>query len=154
MWKLKMIKKIPFHVEHLKLINTDEYTKGLLSDENLISKLGSPADVLVRDAVTFIQDDRVIACVGYNVLCPGIADVWLFPSVYIKDQPITFVREVYRLLDTIADILKLHRIQTVTRNVELHRKWMNTLGFVEEGILKNFYLKQDYFISARYFEVK
>lgn len=149
-----MIDRIPFHVEHLNLLKSDdEYKDSLLSFDHVRAVLANLPGSPKADAVTFMCDGRVFACMGFWTISPGVVEVWLFPSIYVREHPIPFVRTVTNYIDALAKTFDWHRVQTVTKMDSKHRDWMKTLGFVEEGVMKAFYKKQDFVMSARYIGV-
>lgn len=129
-----------------------EYRKTVLNTPNARAALENIPGGEAGDALTLVIDGKVIACFGYFLILPGVVQVWLLPSIYLDQHKLTFVRIVRRYLDQTAEIFSWARIQSVTENDAKHRKWMKTLGFCEEGVLKKYFHGQDYIISARYFE--
>jgi hypothetical protein len=103
------------------------------------------------EALTLLWDGRIFACMGFWSPLPGMAEVWLIPSIYVKYNALGFVRTVDHYLKIAAETFLWGRVQTVTRMDMFHRRWMESLGFVEEGVMKNYYQGQDYILSARYF---
>lgn len=147
-----MIKTIPFNIEHLNLLAAvDEQHLELLTLDNVREALADLPGAPRAEAVTLVLDNRILACFGFTLISPGVVDVWLFPSVYVKDNAIAFVRTVNNYLEVTSEVFGWHRAQSLTRVDSTHRKWMQTLGFVEEGVMKKYYKKQDFIISARYF---
>ena len=146
-----MIKRVLFKYDHLELLDLQEEYKPMLDMDGvrfILKQLPQPN----ADGLTLMVDGIVVCCFGYIQLLPGVAEVWLLPSVYMRDHSISVVREVKGYLDSTAEVRGWHRIQTVTRDILEHRKWMGVLGFVEEGTMKRYYKKEDYIISARYFD--
>jgi len=147
-----MIKTIPFNIEHLNLLaSVDGQHLELLALDNVKYALANLPGAPKAEAVTLIVEDRILACFGFTLITPGVVDVWLFPSVYVKDNAIGFVRTVNNYLEVTSKVFGWHRAQSLTRVDSIHRKWMQTLGFVEEGVMRKYYKKQDFIISARYF---
>lgn len=146
-------KKVLFHYEHLKLMD--------LRREELesILNIGDIQTVLKQmqgnaEAITLIHNGRIIACMGYFRILPGVAEVWLIPSVYVKTVPKLFIREVRRYLMALSETEHWHRCQTLTRCDSFHRRWMQSIGFIEEGTLHNYHQGENYIISARLFPEK
>lgn len=147
-----MCKHVVFNVNHLDVMDVrEEYKASLLALDSVRYVLSNIKGGPEADAVTVLQDGKILMCMGYLSSLPGVAEVWLFPSIYVEKFPITFVREVSNYLNAIADTFGWHRIQTVTQDTPQHRKWMKVLGFVEEGIMKNYFQGKDFIMSARYF---
>lgn len=146
-----MIKRVLFNIEHLKILDLQEEYIPLLNFDGvrfILSKLPLPN----ADAVTIMHDGRILCCCGYIQVLPGVAEVWLFPSVYVNECAISLVKEVNGYLESTSKVMNWHRIQTLTEDIDQHRKWMKVLGFIEEGVMKNYLDKKDYIMSARYFD--
>jgi hypothetical protein len=146
-----MTRRILFKYDHLDLLNLQEDYRPLLDLEGIrfvLKQLPLPN----ADGLTLMVDDQIMCCFGYLQLFSGVSEVWLFPSVNMGDYGVTVVREVKGYLEATAEVRGWHRVQTLTRNIRMHRKWMEVLGFVEEGTLKQYYQKEDYILSARYFD--
>lgn len=146
-----MIKRIPFDIGHLDLMDIRPL------DRDSVVCLDSVRYVLKNlplrsECVTIIIDGRLIACMGYWSPFDGTAEVWLIPSIYVKEYRFAFVRIVENYLKVLADTFKWSRIQTVTRTDLFHRRWMKALKFEEEGIMRKYFQGEDYIISARYFD--
>lgn len=146
---MEQFKKVPFHVEHIKLMDLRQ-----LEIEDVLS-IGSVQSALAvageREAVTLIHKGRIIACMGFFMILPGVAEVWLIPSVWVPTVPKLFIQEVRRYLEVTAEVVSWHRCQTVTRCDNFHRRWMKAIGFEEEGVLRNYSNGQDFIMSARLF---
>lgn len=145
-----MIERKQFHIKHLDIAEVEISFKPLLEMEGvrfILGQLPQPN----ADARTLLYDGRVVCFMGYIVTHPGVAEVWLFPTVYFQQYAIV-VREICKTIDELAGSFKWHRIQTVVQNNDKHRKWMKTLGFEEEGVLRKYFQKQDYIMSAKIFD--
>jgi hypothetical protein len=146
-----MIKRVLFNKSHLDVMElSSEYLPVLKLDgvRFILDRIPCPG----ADGVTLVIDGKLICSFGYVVLLPGVAEVWLFPSIYACDHAVSFVREVKGYIESTAKVLNWHRVQTVTEDIPQHRKWMSVLGFVEEGIMKKYLDQQTFILSARYFD--
>lgn len=144
------IKRVLFNKHHLELMEIQEEFKPLLQLDGVrfvLDRIPLPG----ADGLTLMCNGQILVCFGYIHIVPGVVEVWLFPSVYVQKYPLTLVTEVIGYLESTAKVLNWHRVQTVTQDNAQHRKWMKTLGFVEEGLMKYYLNKQDYVMSARYF---
>lgn len=143
---------IPFHVEHLAVMDVRrQEAETVLTLAPAREALSNIPGNHIADAITLMYDGRIIACMGYILILPGVVEVWLIPSVYVPKYPKFFIREVKNYLKTTAEVFNWHRAQTDTLDTPEARRWMEAIGFVEEGRKKNYYLGQDYIMSARYF---
>lgn len=146
-----MMKRVLFNKSHLDIMDIQEEYKPLLGLEGIrfiMDRLPLPG----ADGMTLVCDGQILCCFGYITLIPGVAEVWLFPSVYVRSHSIAFVREVNGFIESTAKVLNWHRVQTLTQDLPEHRKWMKILGFAEEGVMKKYHEKKDYIMSARYFD--
>lgn len=146
-----MIKRVLFNYEHLNLLELQPEYLPVLNMDGVRFVL-KQLPLKYADALTLMDDGQILACFGYVQVLPGVAEVWLLPSVYVNGNAIALVREVDGYLKSTAEIMGWHRIQTVTQDIDQHRKWMKVLGFEEEGVLKKYYQQKDYIMSARYFD--
>lgn len=145
-----MTKRILFHHKHLDLIELAPGFDEILNLDGVRFSL-SLLPTANADALTLMCDGKIICCFGYIQILPGVAEVWLFPSVYAKDRSIVLVKEVSGYLESTAKVRGWHRIQTVTQQDAGHLKWMEVLGFCEEGVMERYFNKKNYVMSARYF---
>lgn len=142
-----MSRLVPFSIEHLAVMDVVPiYTETILGLENVRFVLKHMPGS--GESVSVICDGKIIACMGYTVLLPGVAEVWMIPSIYVKEYSMYIVRMIKRYLLVQADTFKWHRIQTVTPCDHFSRRWMEALGFEEEGIMRKYFRDQDYVISA------
>lgn len=149
---IQTIHRKPFHPDHLNFLKLRLGYENLLALEATQRALNNIPDAPQGGALSLAVDEKLIACFGFFLVLPGIAQVWLLPSIYLDEYPVTFVRVVKRYIEQTADIFGWHRVQTITEVNDQHRRWMKVLGFVEEGIMRQYLDKRDYVMSARYFE--
>lgn len=148
-----MTKKVHFHIKHLDVMEVKpEFKESVLGLDKVRYVLSTIEGNISSDAITIIEDGRILLAMGYFTILPGVVEVWLLPSIYVEDTPVLFVKEVKNYLEALAQTLKWDRIQTVTQDNPQHRKWMELLGFCEEGIMKKYFLGKDYIMSARCFD--
>lgn len=115
-----MPKIIPFKIEHLEVMDIRPREEELLKDESIKAK------VLSSYAVTGFEDGRVVACGG---IVPQTGNIWLIPSIYVKDYTVEFCRELRNWLFQAREDLGLKTLHTICLNDELHNNWMKFLGF-------------------------
>lgn len=144
-------KRILFHVEHLKCMDVREREEGLiLGDQRIMNMLLLHSGRM--DAETLIYGGRIIACMGFIEVVPGVVEVWLIPSIYVKSIPKLFLNTVKSRLEVVASTLGFHRMQTLGLEGEFHEKWMKWLGFKSEGKMEYYHDKKDYLMWARIFK--
>jgi hypothetical protein len=130
------MKILPFHREHLKLIEAREYER-----EKLLPFVG---EVFLNAAecspycFSLVADGRVIACIGCFQLWDGVLEAWQIPSVYVQDYVISYCRVIRGLLNDAANRTGGRRIQTSSPADELHDRWMKFIGFTCEGTMKEY----------------
>lgn len=140
-----------FHVQHLKLMDLRPI------DEEILFKLDGVRFNLQKAqenglAMTLMYDGRVVACMGFFELMPGVAEGWILPSIYVKNIPKLFAREVKWYIKQMAKTFQWHRVQTISRPDAVDQRWMQFLGFEQEGVMKKYCQKQDFILSAQYFD--
>jgi len=144
------MKTIPFHSEHLKLMDMQPYEW-----EKIYPYL--PQDLLdyyasLGHAYTFLKDGRIITCIGWVPLWKGVYEVWQIPSIYIAANKIDFIKTLNEFIEIYAKKLKVHRAQTNSVADEFHDAYMKFLGFTCEGTLKEYsQFKEDYRVWSRRF---
>lgn len=106
-----------------------------------------------NNAMTMVHDGRIITCAGFWTLWPGVCDVWQVPSIYVPAVSRAYGREMRRYILRLRETFGFHRIQTVSPNDELHRRWLTWLGFEAEGLMKKYTLdKHDYLMWGKVWE--
>lgn len=142
-----MPKIIAFKVEHLEVMDLREHEQSLLSAPGR-------AELLERNSICFtaVIDGRVVLCGGVTPFLVSNADIWLIPSIYVKNYAKTVLCGVKEHLEKLANQLALTRMETACINDELHTSWMTHLGFQMEGVKKNYYMGHDYTMWGRVWE--
>lgn len=134
------VKVLKFHPKHLEVMDVraddSDLFAGFKTEEGM-QRVEQMAAISVQ-AVTFFVDGRVLFCAGFCNLWPGVFEVWMLPSIYIKKHSVYFARLMRRYLDGIQEDFKAHRIQTTSFDDPFHEKWMKFLGFEWEGRMKKF----------------
>ena len=144
------MKTIPFHYEHLKVMDMREYEKEKVYPYMLQAQL----DVFnsLPYNYTIIKDGKIITCAGIVPLWEGVYEVWQIPSIYVKDYKAEYVKIMIDLFMKVAENLKAHRFQSACPADALHDRWMKFTGFELEGTLKEYNrFKEDYRMWARRF---
>lgn len=136
---------IPFKKEHLEVMEMRSHEQDIMG---LSPHIGS---ILEQSTVsrTGVINGRVVACGGVSKNIYGSGEVWLIPSIFLPEHGVTFLRLVKDWLDDVATAYELKRLQTACIDDELHNKYMEYLGFVKEGKMKQYALGQDYCLWAR-----
>jgi len=145
-----MIKTVPFHSEHLKLMDmrTYEWEKVYpYLSQTLLDYYAS-----LGHAYTFLDGGKIITCLGWVPLWPGVYEIWQIPSSHIIERKIEYVKVLKDFLLTYAQKLKVHRAQTHSIADVFHDAYMVHLGFECEGTLREYsQFKEDYRLWSRRF---
>lgn len=123
-----MSKVIPFEPSHFDLIELREQEAAwMASDPKRLEKITALAAHGIGG--TLIHDGRILAIIGWYELWPGHVAIWAFPSVYVKQYAMIYLRTVRQYLDVIETTLEPRRMQSEAYADELHDRWMRFLGF-------------------------
>lgn len=143
---------ILFHVEHLKTMQIrDQEWNGLFALPDVYERMERLSQT--GEALSMVDNGRVITCAGFVQLWPGVLEMWQIPSTHLADNPMRYARIIKRYIEQVAEQLKAHRIQTVCANDNLHTRWMDFLGFGQEGLLEQYsYQMEDFIQWARLFK--
>lgn len=129
---------VDFHPRHLDVMDMRGFEKGgAFGLDDAMARVEIVAKGSIA-AATFIHDGRILFCAGFNQLWKGVIEVWMVPSVYVDQAPVTFGRTIRRYIERIEKDFKTHRLQTTSYDDPFHEKWMAWLGFEKEGTLKKF----------------
>jgi hypothetical protein len=145
-----MVKKIPFHPEHLKVMDMRPY-----EFEKVYPYL--PQQMLeyyasMEFSSTLMIDGQIITCLGLVPLWEGVYEVWQIPSIYVEKHKLEYVKIFRQMMNTYAEKFKIHRLQTHSPADDFHNAWMEFMGFTLEGTLKQYSrFKEDFNIWARRF---
>ena len=88
-------------------------------------------------AVTCILDLKPIAILGGFEVVPGVLYIWAIMSEDIRRCPITFHKEVLKILKFYEVEDNIRRIQVEVRKSYIEgQRWVESLGFIKEGLMK------------------
>lgn len=94
--------------------------------------------ILSDHAVTLTDDDdNVLMIMGTAVLWPGVADIWSLVHPETGTSALTLVRDMRKLLDDFCQVYGVYRCNAQAFDADQH-KWMQLLGFVDEGVKKRY----------------
>lgn len=144
---------IMFHPKHLEVARVREHELAtIFGMPNAYAFMENLANTS-KQAGTFMYDGRVITCAGFVEMWPGVAEVWQIPTEYVKLAPVLFSKTLKNYVEMIAEQFKYHRLQTHSPADEMHDRWMQWLGFIDEGTLQMYtHQKQNYRLWARTFQ--
>lgn len=123
-----MLHAVPWEPAHMLILETNGFENPKLKTDL--------AAVLVAGrgyALSMFDASYLICIVGYVHVFEQNVEVFLIPSVFVKDRPVTVVRECIRFLQSLEK--QFRRIQTLAVANDEHDDWMRALGFINEGTL-------------------
>ena len=134
------VKVIPFHPKHLEVMNIRDIDSAIFGDfksQEAFDRVDQMSRISTQ-AGTFLCEGRIHFVAGFCPMWPGVYEVWMLPSVYVRNAPMFFCRTLRRYIDRIAHDFKAHRIQTTSFDDKFHERWMKFMGFEKEGTLRQF----------------
>lgn len=138
-----MISK-PFRADHIDLINTKIKYDSL----DILKMEVCPYEG--DEALTYIEDDKIIFACGMKMIRQGVAHGWVVPSIYVDNYPKTFYKEMDKLISDYAKKMDIHRVQTTI--VDEFVKWIEALGFERESTLKQMtFDKKDEYLYTKFY---
>lgn len=143
MQRLATYKTVPFKIDHLDCMEIREHEKEILTPSLLEYAAASP------ESYTVIYDGRVISCFGALILDHYKAELWQIPSIYVQDHVVRYARYGREWLEKLQKQYSIRRIDTVSLDDELHRRWMGFLGFENEGLKRKYYGEHDYIMWGK-----
>lgn len=94
--------------------------------------------ILSDTAMTLTDDDGNVAVVmGSCMLWQGVADIWSLVHPDSNVPAITLVRDTRKIIEDYCLELGVKRCNSMAFSEDQH-KWMKLLGFVDEGVKRNY----------------
>lgn len=142
-----IIKIIPFRIEHFYAIQE----RAEVDRFELEFFIRANARFLDRfPSITAMVGETYIACAGFIPLWPNTAELWARVSPEAKPYKVEFNQIALNFISDTARALRLIRLQaTVDREFVVAKRWINFLGFEEEGLLRKYFNDRDYIIYSR-----
>ena len=141
------IESLPFDPAHALLIDLRAHEKEVLA----LDKIEGLASLDQAAVVTLICDGRILAIAGFAELWEGVIEVLIIPSIYVPRYRKSFFIQIKRYLTRLEEDLPIHRMQTASLADAATDRWMQALGFVNEGTLVRYTrTQQNYRMWARY----
>ncbi len=125
---------LPCTIEYLKQVHVQEVQLGNISD------FSGYAEYLPTYARALEHNGIILACYGVILIREGVGEGWAAISdKAVKDHPVSLSRSVRYWLDRIEREENFLRIQTsVAEEHQAGHRWIRWLGFVYEGVMKNY----------------
>jgi RimJ/RimL family protein N-acetyltransferase len=101
-------------------------------------------------AYTVFHNDEVMACCGVMHISNGVAEIWTVTGRLVDEHPFAFHKISKEIVKEALEINSLHRLQCVVdANYKKSIKWLKSLGFEEEGLLRKYSAQaEDYYIYS------
>lgn len=129
---------VPFSPVHVEMMDLGLFDRAYL--ENLPDWPGMLAGMAALGfAYTGTLEGKPMCSFGVTKMWPGLAELWMIPDIALSSVARPFHRATKLFLDVCMEELQLVRIQVTvcTLNVSAD-KWIRTLHFTEEGVLRKF----------------
>jgi len=125
---------VPFRPEHLLAIK-HRWPEIGISPELMLSTGEIYSTGFAR---TGMVNGRPIVCGGMMKLWLGVGETWVIGSDELKQNAIPFQRAILKYREAVFG-MGLHRLQCACHvDFTDSRKWLERLGFVDEGVMKAF----------------
>jgi len=136
-----MIELIPFKAQHAyQMVHgkiTPEFVKAMLRYEQ------------EGNSMTVLYDKQLFCCGGL-VIEAGNGSLWMVNSNLVGKHPLTFHKTIKKWLKLFMELYNLNRMQAfVDASEPKHVRWVESLGFSMEGLMRKFYSGKDFFMYAR-----
>ncbi len=87
--------------------------------------------------MTLTVGKKVIAVIGTIMYSPRVGLIWARTTDRIHKHKIDFHKKSKEFLDHLTNTIKLNRIEAlIDEDFKESLRWVKSLGFVEEGLLK------------------
>ena len=149
----RQIQIVPFHWTHPYAADLREHDKKAFEHIPNYQEM-LKAFQAEGDAITALWRGRIVACLGCNVMWPGVAEAWMITSIEFPNISTTATRAAIRYFDKVAIKYQLKRLQiTVDTENELAVRWAKVLKFTPEGLLRKYGPgNSDHMMFARIYE--
>ena len=146
-----VLSTVKFESRHVQLMDLREheyYSFGLISDiEKRLKELETSGKGM---GFTLIYRDKILGSYGYFDILPGVCEVWVIPSKWIKKHGLVFARKIKKALKDLDKHLKFRRVQATSLADNYHERFFEFLGFTCEGTLRKYEADgRDAFMWAR-----
>ena len=131
------LRKALFEPGHLDIIELpdDGDKQSILNSKESIASINK----FNGGCITCMIDGRILYIAAYYPLHRGVYEVFVLSSIYVSKYPKTFHREIVSWLEHLRnEEPDVHRFQTHSIADDKHDRWMERLGFVCEGTLKQY----------------
>lgn len=129
---------VPFSPVHVQMMELGPFERAYLESlPNYLQILEGYASLGL--AYTGVDNGRPMLCWGMVQIWKGVGEWWMLPDAKLTSVRHTFHRAARRLMDVIAYEMHIVRLQcTVHTDNGPADKWIRSMQFSEEGLLKQF----------------
>lgn len=128
-------KLVPFAARDLEELTPRDYGSqemAVMGDRLTVGRLYEQ----VGPAYTVRVRSQIMVCGGVAHYWPGVGEAWVVTTDLIPRYPLSFHRTVKRMLRQLCRDMGLQRLQAaVPANHTVSRKWLERLGFRQEGLM-------------------
>jgi len=104
---------------------------------------------LLKGKAYTITNGQPIACGGILPLWNRVGEGWVVTSHLVEQYPIIFAKTVWRATKRLIESMDLDRIQTVVdAEHTVSQKWVERMGFKNEGLMKKYLGGRDFYRYA------
>lgn len=135
---------VPFAVEHVDMIDVQE------TQANEVEHIRNFAEYLTGCySYSCFDGDEVIFLAGMSVMFEETGEIWCLFSKRMKDYPIETIKLLIKHMDFLHSC-GFKRLQTlVDASNPTAKKYIEFLGYENEGLMKRYYKGQDFYRYAR-----
>ena len=100
-------------------------------------------------AYTIEAPEGLVASGGVIPLWKGVGEAWVVTSELVETYPVLFAKTVWRKLLEIISANGIERIQTtIHKDHIVSQRWVERMGFENEGLMKKYLGGEDYYRYA------
>jgi hypothetical protein len=141
---------LPFQPEHFDKLKTNQKEVLALSKGVKVRTMIN-AQAQLGVAITAFLYGVPVSIFGCVMCWDGVGEMWMINDDRIRTVPIAMTKSALRMCDIFEIYLHLHRLQiTVRKDDRRAVRWAHRLGFVTEGLMKNYGPDEsDFYLMAR-----
>lgn len=136
----------PFVEEHLHGFEFHPHELSVGINRNAVMDLNQTTVL----ATLLHQGTRAVAFIGFVELWRGVFEVFLIPSTVILQSGFSVARLVKRYIGGIFNDLNAHRLQTACFPLVERVRFLEFLGFHQEGQLEKYSVNKDTYTQWGY----
>ena len=141
---------VTFHPSHIEVAYLTEHEET--NFERIPDAYKKVSDLASRSmqAVTILENGKILMMCGFVMLWKGVAEMWLLPSMYLVNAPISSAKTIKQFINSVFETMELHRMQAQVIDEEVHSRFMDFLGFTQDGIMPRYSdIKENYIMWSR-----